>query len=470
MKIRNRITLWITGVGLLAGLFFSLVVFYEMIEQPYRLLDAELDSQAHAVLTGFAPTTDTTAAPRRPTTVLESLDRLYWIKVFNEKHALVFASNMTNYADLPLYNKKHSGYTVTTTIPRHVVNLGQNDGNEVAFRVRSFTLRAGGRSYLVQIAKPMEKLAEEISGLLISLLLGLIGSGLVLVLVGYYVAGRILRPISTINNLAREITDRTLDKRIPVGGNRDEINELSSTLNHMFDRLQLSFTRQKEFVASASHELKTPITLQRLFLEEAVHRKDLPSSFREQLITQSATLFRMDRLVKNLLDLSALELKETYEPMKWDLAGLTHSVFEEFAEIIKAANIRLTVVMPEPFPIRADREKIRRVLINLIDNAIKYNHDGGEIRFRAEVDQGRIHIELFNTGPGVPAHDLQKVFDQFYRVEKSRSIAHGGSGLGLAIVKRIIQLHGGTVTMESKAGAWTRIRFVLPESCSPAAG
>ena len=468
MKIRNRITLWITGVGLLAGFFFSLVVFYEMIEQPYRLLDAELASQAHAVLADFAPATETPAASRRPPTVMKSLDRSYWIKVFDEKHALVFASSMARYADLPLYHKRH-GYTVTIAIPRQVINLGQDDGNEVAFRVRSFTLRAGGRSYLVQIAKPMEKLAEEISGLLISLFLGLIGSGLVLVLVGYYVAGRILRPISTINNLAREITDRTLDKRIPAGGNRDEINELSSTLNHMFDRLQLSFTRQKEFVASASHELKTPITLQRLFLEEAVHRRDLPSSFREQLITQSAALFRMDRLVKNLLDLSALELKKTYEPGELDLARLTHSVFEEFAEIIKAANIRLTVVMPEPFPIHADREKIRRVLINLIDNAIKYNHEGGEIQFRADTDRGRVRIELFNTGPGVPARDLERVFEQFYRVEKSRSIAHGGSGLGLAIVKRIIQLHGGTVTMESKAGAWTRIRIVLPASCSPAA-
>ncbi|VAW41740.1 hypothetical protein MNBD_DELTA04-1729, partial [hydrothermal vent metagenome] len=166
MKIRNRITLWITGVGLLAGFFFSLVVFYEMIEQPYRLLDAELDSQAHAVLACFAPTTDTTAASRRPPTVLQSLDRPYWIKVFDKKHALVFASNMARYTDLPLYHKRH-GYTVTIAIPRQVINLGQDDGNKVAFRVRSFTLRAGGRTYLVQIAKPMEKLAEEISGLLI---------------------------------------------------------------------------------------------------------------------------------------------------------------------------------------------------------------------------------------------------------------------------------------------------------------
>ncbi len=461
MNIRNRITLWITGAGLLAGLLFSIVISYEMIEQPYELLDAELDSQAHTLLVGLAPATGN-PVPQSEKIMLESLGKLYWFKVFDQGQKLVYASAMTAFADLPL-KKSKGGYNIATTIPPDAAALEQDDGNEVTFRVRTFTIPFGGQEYLVQIARPMEKLQEEIVDLVIAIAVGLIVFTLALVLLGYLVAGKILQPIAEINALAREISDKTLDKRIPLPVTHDELYRLSSSLNRMFDRLQFSFNRQKEFIANASHELKTPIAMQRLFFDEAGQRDDLPRDFQNRLDAQEKICHRMDRLVKNLLDLSALDLTESLDSATVNLTKLANSLLQEFEDIFRASSIQLTVDIQENVTLLADKEKLRRVLINLIDNAIKYN--GGqksEIHFSLRKKNESIAMEISNTGPGIPADELSLVFNQFYRVEKSRATAHGGFGLGLTIVQRIIELHHGSIEIENAPHNMVRIRITLP--------
>lgn len=461
MKIRNRITLWITGAGLLAGLLFSIVISYEMIEQPYELLDGELDSQAHTLLAGFTSRKGI-LLPQADRAMLDSLGKLYWLKIFNKQHQVIYASSLTQFADLPL-KEKYGGYNVSATIPREAAGLEQDDSNEVTFRVRVFSIPLGGEVYLVQIARPMEKLQEEIIDLVISITVGLIFFTIALILFGYFVAGRILKPIADINTLAREISEKTLDKRIPLGSNQDELYILSSSLNQMFDRLRFSFQRQKEFIANASHELKTPIAMQRLFFDEALQRDDLPGDFATRLAGQSSILFRMDRLVKNLLNLSALELKETYIPTQVDLTGLVSNVLSEFEEIIQTAEIHLSVDLESAVSLSGDEDKLRRMFINLIDNAIKYNRkENGEIRVLLKKKTEKALIEIYNIGEGIPLAEQDKVFEQFYRVEKSRSSISGGSGLGLTIVKRIVELHHGRIEIESEYGRWVRIQILLP--------
>ncbi len=461
MKIRNKITLWITGVGLLAGLLFSLVIFYELIEQPYDLLDGELDSQASALLAGLNPVVSS-LHPAADRAMLDSIGRFYWFKVFNKKGKLIYASSMTRYADLPL-RKKNGGYNISSVIPRQVAALEQDDSNEVTFRVRVFTIPVAGQPYLVQIARPMEKLEEEINDLVDSISIALVCFALALVVMGYYVAGKILQPIAEINALSSEITEKTLDKRIPLGKNRDELYTLSESLNRMFDRLQFSFRRQKEFLANASHELKTPLSLQRLFFDEACQRNDLPDDFKMHLSRQAQTVFRMDRLVRNLLELSVLELRETFRTTTLNLPALVADILSEFKEIIQAAGIDLSSDLEDAVFIEADEEKMRRVVINLIDNGVKYNRPtGGELRVRLQRYPKDVLLEIFNTGPGIPERELNKLFDQFYRVEKSRSTNYGGSGLGLTIVKRIVELHHGCIEITSEYGHWVRVSLLLP--------
>jgi signal transduction histidine kinase len=171
----------------------------------------------------------------------------------------------------------------------------------------------------------------------------------------------------------------------------------------------------------------------------------------------------MDRLVKNLLDLSALELKDRFETSSLDISRLAASVLQDFQKNIEISEIKLTADIQNGVQLQGDKEKIRRILINVLDNAIKYNsRDNKEIHFHLATGKDLIHIEIYNTGPGIPAEDFQHVFKQFYRIEKSRATALGGSGLGLTIVKRIVELHHGTIEIASSHGHWTQVQIRLP--------
>ncbi len=465
MKIRNRITLWITGAGLFAGLLFSIVISYELIEQSFELLDSELDSQAHTLFAGIDPVNGLPNT-HLDTTMLDSMGRLYWFKVFNGQQKVVYHSAMTNYVDLPL-RKNSKKYNVSTTIPRDISALDQDDSNEVTFRVRVFIIPFSGQNYLVQIARPMEQLQKEIVDLVISIIVGLLFFAITLLLSGYFVAGKILEPIAHINTLAREISDKTLDKRIPLCRNQDELYILSSSLNQMFDRLQFSFTRQKEFIANASHELKTPIAMQRLFFGEVLKRHDLPDDLTTRLASQSGIVLRMDRLVKNLLELSTLELKETFSSTQIDLTQMLTTVLYEFEEIIHASGIHLELELEDSVLLSGDEEKLRRMFINLIDNAIKYNNKKrGRIRISLKKNNKNAEIVIYNTGDGIPATEQDRIFDQFYRVDKSRASTSGGSGLGLTIVKRIVELHHGRIKLEGEFGSWVQFYIILPLTVS----
>ncbi len=458
MKIRHKITLWITGTGVLVSLVFSLIIYVEMRELPYKSIDAGLEVIGQ-ILGRTAIAGKITPGGKMPENLPVDVN-LYWIKIYDSHMKVLYQTRLTRYVNLPMYNKR-SAYTVTKWIPEKAMGLGEDD-NEIAFRLRTIHIRQHGLMYTIQIGRPVGSLQDEVGDLLQGIAVGLLVTTLLLVVLGYTIAGRILKPIGVINRLARDISDKTLHQRIPLGQSRDELYELSSSLNRMFDRLQYSFDMQKRFIADASHELKSPITLLMLFMEDAIHRKDLPDSFRQRMIHQTDTLRRMSRLVKNLLDLSALELKRAIVLKDVNLPDLLKSVLEDYEEVLAAKKITVTLDVPGKLQLRGDKDELQRVLINLVDNAIKYNHEGGEIRISASTTGHDVYISLFNTGMGIPEEDLDKVLEQFYRVEKSRSLQYGGSGLGLTIVKRIIELHGGKLEIESKLGAWTLVKLTLP--------
>ncbi len=465
MKIRNIITLWITGAGLLAALLFSMIVSYELIEQPFELIDKELDSQAYTLLVGLSPQNGRITPPSNAG-MLQSLGNSYWFKVFDQQQNIIHASSMTRFVNIPLQTGDKR-YNVHVIVLEELFHLTRDYNNSVTFRVGVVTIPFGEQQYIIQIAKPMEKFWEEMVELFIAIGVGLIFFTITLILLGYLIAGKILQPIIEINGIAQEINDKTLGKRIPLGRNHDELHALSSSLNQMFDRLQFSFKRQKELIANASHELKTPIAMQRLFFDEAIQRDDLPEDFRLTLMAQTKATLRMNLLVKNILDLSALELNSALDLTPLNLTKLATSIFHEFDDIIKTAGIQLSLNMEKAVQLPGDKEKLRRMLINLIDNAIKYTHEkDGEIRFSLRKTGGNVQVQVFNTGQKIPENELKSVFNQFYRVEKSRSTDLGGSGLGLTIVKRIVTLHRGTITITSSANPVDHVlvTILLPDN------
>lgn len=460
MTVKTRITLFITGAGFIASLLFSVVVFFEFVEQPFELLDTVLKEEAYRI----------TAMVLKGQRESESLDASdyatdsYWIKICEQDgDRMLYQSDMAKCVTLSPLNPGSSAIVRVPTPPGHI-GVGQNDGRKLTFRVRTFRFPLEGRNFIVQIARPMEKLEEEIWDLVLSIGAGLIFSCMSLLVISHFTAAKILQPIGRMKNLAQDISEKNLDQRIPSGEGRDEFSELARTINRMLDRLQHSFVRQREFLFDTSHELKTPLTTMRLAVDEisASGLESLPSLTKDNLFRLKNQVLRMERLVKDLLNLSALETLSSIDPKPIYVTELLSSLAAEYQFLADARNIKMSIHLPDRLVVQGDSEKLHRAFSNILDNAVKYNVDGGWVELTGDPSGAELTVTVANTGPGVAEAEIPKVFDQFYRVEKSRSIQHGGSGLGLAIVKRIIDLHGGKVTFESQQGARTRVTVSLP--------
>ena len=389
------------------------------------------------------------------------------MQIYDEQMQPLFVSELAKEIFLPLKTAGDS-YLVPTQIPLNRFFSDEGADEMTAFWNQVFSIPVGEATYLVHLARPVESHVIESIETTALVGLALLASVVVLIVVSYLVAGRILRPIREINRLAREINENTLACRIPRTASGDEIDELAASLNQMFDRLHSSFRHQKEFVANAAHELKTPITLLRLSLEETLQNELLPADVQERLLAEERALARIHQLVKNLLDLSRLELAERLERTTFCLHALLRQVLDEFQVLLAERQLTLQVHLQGACPILADREKIQRVLINLVDNAIRYNVPGGTVTCRTFRDSVQVRVTITNTGPGIAAADQARIFDQFFRCEQSRASEHGGAGLGLTIAHRIVELHGGRIEIDSAPTGPTCLRVTLPLVPDPA--
>ena len=464
MTVRQKISLLITAAGFLSSLVFSFIILWEMIEQPFRIIDSELETTAqwavHIVLEREKNGGSNPDAP------LNIGDDRYWLKIYDQNNGQpIYRSHLATLIDIP---KPASGSsaTISVIIPRGKIHLGQDRRNEVSFRIRDSKIVFKEKTFLVRVGRPMEKLQEEIWDIVIGVVSGLAFSVLLLMAISYFVAGFILKPVRSINDQTRDITEKHLHRRISVSGDRDEFNALAQTLNQVFDRLQHAFLRQKRLLADASHELKTPLTMMRLALDEirSAHSENPPGLQAESLVRLTEQVLRMDRLVKNLLDLSSLEIEGTTTENPIDVVKMLESLIGDYRFLADTRNIQIQTRLPEKLIVRGNVEKLNRAFSNILDNAIKYNVDDGRIEILGDESGLDLTITVTNTGPGVAEAEIPKVFDQFYRVEESRSLRYGGSGLGLSIVKRIFELHRGKVKFESQQGAWTRVTVCLPLS------
>jgi signal transduction histidine kinase len=337
-------------------------------------------------------------------------------------------------------------------------------GEKIPFHIRTFGIPYQGRHYRVQIARPITKLDEEIREVLFMLAGGMIVSFVVLVLISRLFAARILKPVADIKKLSRKISVQNLDQRLPVGPEHDALSELAETINWMLDRLQKSFVRQRDFLFDSSHELKTPLATMRLAIGQILESDShslLPAT-RENLLRTQEQVLRMDRLVKDLLNLSSLETMTKIESNSVDVAKILEALADDYRLPAEARKIRISMDLSDIPPIPGDEGKLCRAFSNLLDNALKYNLDGGTVAVEGRASESAIRIAISNTGPGIPESETGKIFQQFYRIELSRSSRYGGSGLGLTIVRRIVELHRGRVEVESTPGEQTTFTVILP--------
>jgi signal transduction histidine kinase len=272
-----------------------------------------------------------------------------------------------------------------------------------------------------------------------------------------------LKPVDRVSSLAERISSTNLKERINYAGPDDEIKRLADTFDGMLERLENSFESQKQFVQDASHELRTPIAIAQTNIEVLeMDNKATIKDYERLKDILKMSLERMSTLSEKLLLLSEGEQGQKHRAMI-DLAPLLTEITAELKTRADEKGIHLELAtIEESIPVSGDAFRLKQVFVNLIDNAMKYNNPGGEIKISAHADDAQIVIEIKDNGIGISQADQHRIFERFYRVDKSRSRAQGGSGLGLAIVKKIVEEHGGTVSVESTLGKGSAFRVTLP--------
>ena len=265
---------------------------------------------------------------------------------------------------------------------------------------------------------------------------------------GAFLAKVALRPVHKMIATIHQIRAENLKLRIDVPATRDEIQALAVTFNEMIARLDESFTSQRQFMEDISHELKTPLAILKGELEVALKKVRPAAEYETVLFSSLEEVNRLVRIVENLLTLARFDTKTvTLEPEPLNLNELIQSALDDVRVLAQQKSIILSFHHRQPVFLNADRNQIRRLVLNLLDNALKYTPGGGTISVDLGQEQEAIKIEVSDTGTGIPQGDLPRIFDRFYRVEKSRG--GSGFGLGLSISKSIVEAHHGRIDVQT---------------------
>ncbi|KNB51287.1 sensor histidine kinase [Streptomyces caatingaensis] len=302
--------------------------------------------------------------------------------------------------------------------------------------------------------------ALALDGLLRRSLLALLGLAVIAFAFGYAMAGRVLSPLGKITRTARRVAATDLTRRIELGGPDDELKELSDTFDEMLDRLERAFTAQQRFVANASHELRTPLAINRTLLE--VHLSDPGASPELQQLgkTLLATNERSEQLVEGLLLLARSD-NEIVDRKPVDLAEVATRALDQARAEAQTKGVELRGTR-QPAVVQGNGVLLERIALNLVQNAVRYNVPDGWVEVTTETRQGEAVLVVENTGPVVPAYELDNIFEPFRRLRTERTGSDKGVGLGLSIVRSVARAHGGRITAVPREGGGLVMRVVLP--------
>jgi two-component system, OmpR family, sensor kinase len=284
---------------------------------------------------------------------------------------------------------------------------------------------------------------------------------------GWWLAGRVIRPIDAISRTASRIAEGNLSERIDIAGADNELSRLSQVLNETFDRLAASIERQREFTADASHELRTPLTVILSEVSRGLKRERSPEEYREILGNCNHAAGRMRSLVEALLVLARQDGDPEGSPReKTNLAETAADALEMLKPLAAQCGITLDSKL-DPAICMADPQTLSMAAGNLLTNAIRHQTSGGSATVRTFSHNGRAILEVADTGPGISPEHLPRLFDRFYRVDPARGSDGGHAGLGLAIVKAIAENHHGSIEVESALGKGSVFRLNLPAALGP---
>jgi heavy metal sensor kinase len=459
MSLRLRLTLWYGLLLALSLLAFGSLLYVVLrvnlerqLDEALRLRSAEVGRALTIGPNGLLDSSDLARTPLEPLSVEQMVGPDLFVQVLDQRARLLGTAR----GQLPIDPE-----TVIDALEGRetLSNLPLGGGRSV--RVLTRPLLADGQiEGVVQVGQTLDGLestlreVRDILALASLAVVALAGVG------GFVLGGRALAPIRRVSDTARQIAATgDYGQRLAPRRTRDEVGELVATFNGMIAKVEASLEEQRRFLADTSHELRSPLTVIRANLGFLWRETD-PETRAECLHEAEDEAARMSRLVNDLLLLGQVEAGELLQRAPVAVDQLLSEVAEQVR--VQSDQRRVELLPAEPTVILADRDRLKQLLWNLVENAVRYTPAGGLIRLGMARDADWIELSVSDNGPGIAPEHLNRLFDRFYRVDRARSRATGGAGLGLAIVKHIAQAHGGSVSVESAVGQGSTFRVRLP--------
>ena len=459
MSIRIRLTLWYVSLLGIVLILFSAAFFGVLKYSLTTEVDRTLQERAQQVALGIQAQNSLESILSAGGVILPELDvfssRSIFIQIRDAKGQVIKkSSNLLDFT-LPL------NQVVFASIRQGQPHLKTFHIGDVELRLYSVPIRFGNRLIgMVQVGQPLNQIQMTLQRVLFFLMGGTIAALVLAAFLGMFLARITLRPIERITMTANQIVSaQDLGRRLPVAGTNDELDRLSQTMNSMFARLDNFFQAQTRLSADISHELRTPLTIVRgnldLLRSEMLDEEDRADT----IGAARSALDRMSRLVSDLLLLSQADAGLTLKMKTLELDGVILDVYQQAQAL--SNGVKLKLGRADQSQVYGDEDRLKQLLINLIDNAIKHTPSGGSVTLSIHREDGKVKVSVTDTGEGIKPEDLSHIFDRFYRVKGQK---RKGSGLGLAIAKWIAQAHNGDLSVESEPGVGSTFILELPIS------
>lgn len=466
MSIRTRLTLWYVGLLALLLIVFGVALYTTVYITSYQEVDRALQQRATDIQASLATVItlqdDIALVIARggfgvpPADVFTSGD--IYVQLRNLKGDVFSRSQNLGNQYLVIPPEQHARARMGETVPSDFTV------NKTRLRAYVAPILTADHQVIgyIELAQSLRQVDSTLRDLATLIIIS-IASGLAVAAVGgWFIAGNILGPIDRVTLTAQKITRaRDLGRRIDVPGTADEVGRLAMTFNEMLARIEELFRAQQRFVADVSHELRSPLTAVRgnldLLQRGAVQDPQERAQVIEAIDSETA---RMNRLVSDLLLLARHDAGVPIAKQPIELDTLLLEVYRQAQ--LTAKGVTLTLGAEDQAIIVGDRDRLKQVLLNLVDNACKYTSPGGKVTLSLVKDDAWVKIAIQDTGIGIASENIPNLFDRFYRVDKARSRDAGGTGLGLAIAKSVVDAHNGKITVESQLGKGSTFTVWLP--------
>jgi heavy metal sensor kinase len=461
MPLRLRLTLWY-GTALALILVVFATILYMVTARGLRdQVDQSLEETAMTAVRsleerGFLPLlSEEELLSQFPE--LARIDKFF--QIFSPSGTITIRSPSIKQHDVPL-----SRTALDVALMGKSIFESAKYPNEPPLRLISVPIvYRGTLMYIIQVGTSLESVEETLHRLLVVLLITMPVALAVSLAGGWFLAGRALRPVDAITLAAQRIAAGDLTQRLSTLNSSDEIGRLASTFNDMISRLDTSFRQVRQFSSDASHELRTPLTVMKGETELVLRRPRTTEDYQTVLESNLEEIDRMTNIVDELLFLSRADMgqvKMDRKPVRME--SLVEDIHRQACLLGQDRDIQVVLGTMMPATVLADELRLRELLLNLVDNAVKYSKPGGKVEITLIVDGREVHLNVLDHGIGIPQEAIGRIFDRFYRTDEARVHTKKGTGLGLAICAWIAEAHQGRIEVKSQVGQGSQFTVILP--------